>query len=228
MGSPVPRAKKQLTSGDTTFTFPSAEGGSGKLNSALSGGSGKGLGMGKKTSLTDLSILAGGNNVSLSSARESVKEAMNGAVTNAVQMVHNLAPEFTPRIGGFNSTGVNSSSSSSANSSSSVGSTGGAPAGGPFALSHGPPGASTAHLMGAPGGGSGHFSSVSALRAKKQPPQQPQGGSAIMVSACAMLSLRSVLRLSLLSSMHLMWTAKFDYYATLVTLQTHCLFTLPI
>jgi hypothetical protein len=178
MGSPVPRARKQLTSGETTFTFPSAENGSGKLtNSSEGSGGGKGLGLGKKTSLTDLSILAGGNNVSLSSARESVNKVMNGAVTNAVQMVHNLAPEFTPRIGGFNSTGANSSnSSSSANSSRAA-------AGGPFALSHGPPGASTGHLLGMAGGGggSGHFSSVSALRAKKQPSAQPQGGSAIMV-----------------------------------------------
>jgi hypothetical protein len=101
-------------------------------------------------------------------------------------------------------------------------------AGGPFALSHGPPGASTAHLMGAPGGGSGHFSSVSALRAKKQPSAQPQGGSAIVVSVCAMLSKLSVLRLILLSSMHLMWTAKFVHFAKLVTLQAHCLFTLPL
>jgi hypothetical protein len=71
-----------------------------------------------------------------------------------------------------------------------VSSSGGVAAGGPFALSHGPPGASTGHLLGMSGGGSGHFSSVSALRAKKQPSAQPQGGSAIMVSLLCSVSYR--------------------------------------
>lgn len=157
----------------------------------------KSLSRARKSSISDLSNLSGGDGspdkAYLTSAKERVKDAVNGAVNNAIQMVHNLAPEYTRPLDVSSST----SSKNSAGNSQAVSHMGSVQNSGVWSLGGsttpsysagltfgGPPESGILTADGAPAGylranarktEEGPYSSVAALRAKKstQSPRTP-------------------------------------------------------
>lgn len=93
LGSPVAQSSKKKPNGFWENDASADSGSRKKTDDPPSQGS-VGMVRNKLRSLADLSELSNGARETFNSARDTVNSTMSGAVTNAVQLVHNLAPEY--------------------------------------------------------------------------------------------------------------------------------------